>query len=64
MSAKATELYHFGKMGGIADINTSIRNLYCLMNTIIVIDGVHLPTVWNEIVEFDGHENHRRPPLV
>jgi hypothetical protein len=52
-SAKATELYHFGKMGGIADINTSIGNFYCLMNTIIVIDEAHPPTVWNEIVEFD-----------
>jgi hypothetical protein len=52
-NAKATELYHFGKMGGIADINTSIGNFYCLMNTIIVIDDAHPPTVWNEIVEFD-----------
>ncbi|KAI2490465.1 hypothetical protein MHU86_24118 [Fragilaria crotonensis] len=52
-NAKSTELYHFGKMGGINDINTSIGNFYCLMNTIIVMDAAHPPTVWTEIVEFD-----------
>ncbi|KAI2493306.1 hypothetical protein MHU86_21227 [Fragilaria crotonensis] len=52
-NAKSTELYHFGKMGGINDINTSIGNFYCLMNTIIVMDTAHPPTVWTEIVEFD-----------
>ena len=53
-SAKATELYHFGKMGGISDINThTYGNFYCLMNTIIVMDAANRPTVWTEIVEFD-----------
>jgi hypothetical protein len=40
-------------MGGINDINTSIGNFYCLMNTIIVMDTAHPPMVWTEIVEFD-----------
>ena len=53
-TAKATDLYHMGKMGSITDINTTIGNFYCLMNTIIEMDHLNPPTVWTEIVAFDS----------
>jgi hypothetical protein len=52
-SAKTTDLYHFGKMTSIEDINTTIGNFYCLMNTIVTVDEENPPTIWSEIVEFD-----------
>jgi hypothetical protein len=64
-SVKAIDLYHFGKMGSIVDINTTISNyFYCLMNIILITDEASTPSVWTEIVKFDFHENNRRPPLV
>ncbi|KAI2496611.1 hypothetical protein MHU86_17870 [Fragilaria crotonensis] len=51
--AKTTDLYHFGKMTSIEDINTTIGNFYCLMNTIVTINEENPPTIWSEIVEFD-----------
>ena len=36
--AKTTDLYHLGRMGSIHDINGTIGNFFCLMNTIIQYD--------------------------
>ena len=51
--AKATDLYHFGRMGSLSDINCMIGNFFCLMNTIIEYDANSPPAAWLEIVEFD-----------
>jgi hypothetical protein len=58
-TAKATDLYHLGKMGNITDINTTIGNFYCLMNTIIKMDHLHPPTAWTEIVAFNSIKQMR-----
>ena len=51
--AKATDLYHFGRMRSLNDINCMIGIFFCLMNTIIEYDANSRPAVWLEIVEFD-----------
>ena len=52
--AKApTDLYHFGRVRSLNDINCMIGNFFCLMNTIIEYDANSPPSVWLEIVEFN-----------
>jgi hypothetical protein len=52
-AAKATDLYHYGRMGNINDLHELIGNFYCLMHTIIIVDPAAYPTIWLEITFFD-----------
>ena len=52
-SAKATDIYHLGRMQSINDINEMIGNFYCLMHMMIKVDPDNPPTVWTEIAAFD-----------
>jgi hypothetical protein len=52
INAKATELYHYGCMGSLADINEMIGNFYALMRVIIEFDRANPPLIWTEITLF------------
>lgn len=52
IGAKATELYHFGKMGTLHDINEMIGNFYALMQVIIEYNPEHPPLIWKEVTKF------------
>ena len=52
-AAKATDLYHHGRMGNINDLHELIGNFYCLMHTIITVDPTAHPAIWLEITFFD-----------
>jgi hypothetical protein len=51
--AKATDLYHFGRMRSLNNINDCMIECFYLMNTIIEYDASTPPVVWLDIVEFD-----------
>jgi hypothetical protein len=52
-AAKATDLYHYGRMGNINDLHELIGNFYCLMHTIITVDPTAYPAIWLKITLFD-----------
>jgi hypothetical protein len=52
-AAKATDLYHYGRMGNINELHELIGNFYCLMHTMITVDSTAYPAIWLEITYFD-----------
>ena len=52
-ATKATEIYHMGRMGTLADLNETIGNFYALMHCIIMVNPDFPPLIWTEIEKFD-----------
>ena len=52
IGAKTTELYHYGCMGSLSDLNETLGNFFALMCTIAEIDPEHPPLLWTEITQF------------
>ncbi|KAI2511824.1 hypothetical protein MHU86_2556 [Fragilaria crotonensis] len=73
-NAKATDLYHFGYMGTIFEIQEMVGNLFGLMCTIIEFNEANPPLIWTEVAKFmkilrtnDGRRfaaRHRNIPEV
>jgi hypothetical protein len=52
INAKTTELYHYGCMGTVHDLNEMIGNFYALMCVIIEFDKDNHPLIWKEVTKF------------
>jgi hypothetical protein len=62
-AARATDLYHYGRMSNINDLHELIGNFYGLMHAMITVDTNAYPALWLEITYFDkilrSTEGHR-----
>jgi len=53
LAAKTSDLYHYGLIGGINELNETIGNFYALMHSVIIVNEEAPPVIWEEIVQFD-----------